>query len=334
MKATFFYHIVLGLCRETDGQCEFGTLMTFLQLNGILRYKSNRVFSVMRTRITESLGIEFPVVQGGMQWVGIAEMASAVSNAGGLGILTGLTQPSPKDLVNEIERCREMTDKPFAVNLTILPTIKPVPYQEYAQAIVDSGIKIVETAGRNPEPFLPLFKSAGIQVIHKCTSIRHALKAEKIGCDMVSVDGFECAGHPGEDDVTNMILLPLAAQRLKIPFLASGGLGDGKGLAAALAMGADGINMGTRFMVTQEAPIHENVKQKMVEATELDTSLIYRTLSNTARVFKNSVAEQVIEVESKPGATQFEDIQSLVQGAKGRELFDTGISIKAFGLLV
>ncbi len=324
MKATFFYHIVLGLCRENDGQCEFGTLMTFLQLNGILRYKSNRVFSVMRTRITESLGIEFPVVQGGMQWVGIAEMASAVSNAGGLGILTGLTQPSPKDLVNEIERCREMTDKPFAVNLTILPTIKPVPYQEYAQAIVDSGIKIVETAGRNPEPFLPLFKSAGIQVIHKCTSIRHALKAEKIGCDMVSVDGFECAGHPGEDDVTNMILLPLAAQRLKIPFLASGGLGDGKGLAAALAMGADGINMGTRFMVTQEAPIHENVKQKMVEATELDTSLIYRTLSNTARVFKNSVAEQVIEVESKPGATQFEDIQSLVQGAKGRELFDTG----------
>ena len=324
MKATFFYHIVLGLCRETDGQCEFGTLMTFLQLNGILRYKSNRVFSVMRTRITESLGIEFPVVQGGMQWVGIAEMASAVSNAGGLGILTGLTQPSPKDLVNEIERCREMTDKPFAVNLTILPTIKPVPYQEYAQAIVDSGIKIVETAGRNPEPFLPLFKSAGIQVIHKCTSIRHALKAEKIGCDMVSVDGFECAGHPGEDDVTNMILLPLAAQRLKIPFLASGGLGDGKGLAAALAMGADGINMGTRFMVTQEAPIHENVKQKMVEATELDTSLIYRTLSNTARVFKNSVAEQVIEVESKPGETQFEDIQSLVQGAKGRELFDTG----------
>ena len=324
MKATFFYHIVLGLCRETDGQCEFGTLMTFLQLNGILRYKSNRVFSVMRTRITESLGIEFPVVQGGMQWVGIAEMASAVSNAGGLGILTGLTQPSPKDLVNEIERCREMTDKPFAVNLTILPTIKPVPYQEYAQAIVDSGIKIVETAGRNPEPFLPLFKSAGIQVIHKCTSIRHALKAEKIGCDMVSVDGFECAGHPGEDDVTNMILLPLAAQRLKIPFLASGGLGDGKGLAAALAMGADGINMGTRFMVTQEAPIHENVKQKMVEATELDTSLIYRTLSNTARVFKNSVAEQVIEVESKPGATQFEDIQPLVQGAKGRELFDTG----------
>ena len=278
----------------------------------------------MRTKITESLNIEFPIVQGGMQWVGIAEMASAVSNAGGLGILTGLTQPSPEDLTKEIARCREMTDKPFAVNLTILPTIKPVPYDEYAQAIVDSGIKIVETAGRNPEPFLPLFKNAGVKVIHKCTSIRHALKAEKIGCDMVSVDGFECAGHPGEDDVTNMILLPLAAQRLKIPFLASGGLGDGKGLAAALAMGADGINMGTRFMVTKEAPIHEKVKQKMVEATELDTSLIYRTLRNTARVFKNSVAEEVIDIESKPGQTQFEDIQALVQGAKGRELFDTG----------
>ena len=278
----------------------------------------------MRTRITELLSIEHPIVQGGMQWVGIAEMASAVSNAGGLGILTGLTQPSPEDLVNEIKRCREMTDNPFAVNLTILPTIKPIPYKEYAQAIVDSGIKIVETAGRNPEPFLPLFKSAGIKVIHKCTSIRHALKAEKIGCDMVSVDGFECAGHPGEDDVTNMILLPLAAKRLKIPFLASGGLGDGKGLAAALAMGADGINMGTRFMVTREAPIHEKVKQKMVEATELDTSLIYRTLSNTARVFKNSVAQQVIDIESRPGKTQFEDLQSLVQGVKGRELFDTG----------
>jgi nitronate monooxygenase len=278
----------------------------------------------MRTKITELLGIQHPIVQGGMQWVGTAEMASAVSNAGGLGIVTGLTQPSPECLTQEINRCREMTDKPFAVNLTILPTIKPVPYEEYAQAIVNAGIKIVETAGRNPEPFLPLFKNAGVKVVHKCTSIRHALKAEKIGCDMVSVDGFECAGHPGEDDVTNMILLPLAAQRLKIPFLASGGLGDGKGLAAALAMGADGINMGTRFMVTKEAPIHEKVKQKMVEATELDTSLIYRTLRNTARVFKNSVAQEVVDIESKPGETQFEDIQALVQGAKGRDLFDTG----------
>lgn len=278
----------------------------------------------MKTRITELFGIEHPIVQGGMQWVGLAELASAVSNAGGLGILTGLTQPSPDELLKEIERCKSMTDKPFAVNLTILPTIKPVPYDEYAQAIVDSGVKIVETAGRNPEPYLPMFKQAGIKVIHKCTSIRHSLKAERIGCDAVSVDGFECAGHPGEDDVTNMILLPLAARRLKIPFLASGGLGDGRGLAAALAMGADGINMGTRFMVTKEAPIHDNVKQRMIEATELDTALIYRSLRNTARVFKNSVAEQVIQIESRPGETKFEDIQLLVQGVKGRELFDGG----------
>ncbi len=278
----------------------------------------------METRVTRMLGIKHPVVQGGMQWVGLAEMASAVSNAGGLGIITGLTQPTPEDLQKEISRCREMTDQPFGVNLTILPTIKPVPYEEYAQAIVDSGIKIVETAGRNPEPFLPLFKSAGITVIHKCTSIRHSLKAERIGCDMVSVDGFECAGHPGEDDVTNMILLPLAARRLKIPFLASGGLGDGRGLAAALAMGADGINMGTRFMVTKEAPIHEKVKQAMVDASELDTALIYRSLRNTARVFKNSIAEQVLEIESQPGQTSFEDIRPLVQGAKGKELFEEG----------
>lgn len=270
------------------------------------------------------LGIKHPVVQGGMQWVGVAELASAVSNAGGLGILTGLTQPTPEALTREIERCREMTDKPFGVNLTILPTIKPVPYEEYAQAIVDSGVKIVETAGRNPEPFLPLFKSAGITVIHKCTSIRHSLKAERIGCDMVSVDGFECAGHPGEDDVTNLILLPLAARRLKIPFLASGGLGDGRGMAAALAMGADGINMGTRFMVTREAPIHEKVKQAMVDADELDTALIYRSLRNTARVFKNSVAEKVLEIESRSEQTDFEDIKALVQGAKGRELFEQG----------
>lgn len=278
----------------------------------------------MRTRLTEMLGIEHPVIQGGMQWVGTAEMASAVSNGGGLGIITGLTQPTPEDLTKEIKRCQEMTDKPFGVNLTILPTIKPVPYEEYAKAIVESGIKIVETAGRNPEPFLPAFKAAGITVIHKCTSIRHSLKAEAVGCDMVSVDGFECAGHPGEDDVTNMILLPLAARRLKIPFIASGGIGDGHGLAAALAMGAEGINMGTRFMVTKEAPIHEKVKQKMVEASELDTSLIYRTLRNTARVFKNSVADKVLEIENQPGDTKFEDIQSLVAGVKGRALFDDG----------
>lgn len=278
----------------------------------------------MRTRVTEMLGIEHPIVQGGMQWVGLAEMASAVSNAGGLGILTGLTQPTPEALLKEIQRCRDLTDRPFGVNLTILPTIKPVPYEEYAAAIVESGVKIVETAGRNPEPFLPGFKAAGITVIHKCTSIRHSLKAERIGCDMVSVDGFECAGHPGEDDVTNLILLPLAARRLKIPFLASGGLGDGRGMAAALALGADGINMGTRFMVTKEAPIHEQVKQAMVDASELDTALIYRTLRNTARVFKNGIADQVLEIEARPGPTRFEDIQPLVQGAKGRELFAEG----------
>lgn len=279
---------------------------------------------MIKTRATQMLGIEHPIIQGGMQWVGRAEMTSAVSNAGGLGILTALTQPSPEALLAEIDRCRGLTDRPFGVNLTILPTIKPVPYDEYIAAIIDSGIKIVETAGRNPQPFLPAMKAAGITVIHKCTSIRHSLKAESIGCDMVSVDGFECAGHPGEDDVTNLILLPLAARRLKIPFIASGGFADGRGLAAALAMGADGINMGTRFMVTREAPIHEKVKQAMVEAAELDTALLYRTLKNTARVFKNSVAEQVLAIESREGPTSFDDIAPLVKGTRGRELFEQG----------
>ena len=278
----------------------------------------------MRTRLTEMLGIEHPVVQGGMQWVGLAELASAVSNGGGLGILTALTQPTPEDLEKEIRRCREMTDKPFGVNLTILPTIKPVPYEEYARVIIESGIKIVETAGRNPEPFLPPYKAAGITVIHKCTSIRHSLKAERIGVDIVSVDGFECAGHPGEDDITNFILLPLAARKLSIPFIASGGFGDGAGLAAALALGADGINMGTRFMATKEAPIHEKVKQAMVDATELDTALIYRTLRNTARVFRNGIVEQVLEIEARPGETKFEDIRELVQGVRGREVYTRG----------
>ncbi len=270
------------------------------------------------------LGIEHPIVQGGMQWVGRAQLCAAVSNAGALGILTALTQPSPEALSQEIARCRTMTDKPFGVNLTILPTIKPVPYAEYVDAIVQAGVRIVETAGRNPEPWMPQFKQAGITVIHKCTSIRHALKAEALGCDMVSVDGFECAGHPGEDDVTNLILLPLAARRLKIPFLASGGFGDGRGLAAALAMGADGINMGTRFMVTEEAPIHLKVKQRMVEASELDTALIFRSLRNTSRVFKNAVAEKVVAIEALPGETQFEEIAPLVKGVRGRELFDNG----------
>ncbi|MCG8536428.1 MAG: nitronate monooxygenase family protein [Pseudomonadales bacterium] len=279
---------------------------------------------MLKTKVTELLGIEHPIVQGGMMHVGRAELASAVSNAGGLGILTALTQPTPEDLEKEIKRCREMTDKPFGVNITLLPTIKPVPYDEYAKAAVENGIKVIETAGRSPEPFMPAFKAAGVKVIHKCTSVRHALKAEKIGCDMVSVDGFECAGHPGEDDIPGLVLLPCAANVLKIPMLASGGLGDGRGLAAALALGADGINMGTRFVATKEAPVHENVKQRMVEASELDTSLIFRTLRNTARVFKNSVAEKVVEIEALPGDTNFDDLAPLVAGVKGREVLDKG----------
>lgn len=279
---------------------------------------------MLKTAVTEMLGIEHPIVQGGMMHVGRAELASAVSNAGGLGILTALTQPTPEDLSKEIARCREMTDKPFGVNITLLPTINPVPYDEYAQAAIESGIKIIETAGRSPEPFMPAFKAAGIKVIHKCTSVRHALKAEKIGCDMVSIDGFECAGHPGEDDIPGLVLIPCAANVLKIPMIASGGFGDGRGLAAALALGADGINMGTRFVATQEAPVHENVKQRMVEASELDTSLIFRTLRNTARVFKNSIAEKVVEIEALPGDTDFKDLQPLVAGVKGREVLDKG----------
>ncbi|MBA56014.1 MAG: nitronate monooxygenase [Pseudomonadales bacterium] len=279
---------------------------------------------MLKTAVTEMLGIEHPIVQGGMMHVGRAELASAVSNAGGLGILTALTQPTPEDLTKEIARCREMTDKPFGVNITLLPTINPVPYDEYAQAAIEGGIKVIETAGRSPEPFMPAFKEAGIKVIHKCTSVRHALKAEKIGCDMVSIDGFECAGHPGEDDIPGLVLIPCAANVLKIPMIASGGFGDGRGLAAALALGADGINMGTRFVATKEAPVHENVKQRMVEASELDTALIFRTLKNTARVFKNSIADKVVEIEALPGDTDFKDLQPLVAGVKGREVLDKG----------
>ncbi|MFZ5601681.1 MAG: NAD(P)H-dependent flavin oxidoreductase, partial [Pseudomonadota bacterium] len=232
--------------------------------------------------------------------------------------------PTPEDLAKEIRLCRELTDKPFGVNITLLPTIKPVPYEEYARVIIENGVKIVETAGRSPEQFMPAFKAAGVKVIHKCTSVRHALKAEKIGCDMVSIDGFECAGHPGEDDIPGLILIPAAANVLKIPMLASGGFGDGRGLAAALALGADGINMGTRFVATQEAPVHENLKKRMVEASELDTALIFRSLRNTARVFKNSVADKVVEIEAQPGATNFEDLAPLVAGVKGREVMDKG----------
>ena len=273
----------------------------------------------VKTRITELLGIEYPIVQGGMQWVGYAELASAVSNAGGLGILTGLTQPTPEDLTREIERCREMTDRPFGVNLTILPTIKPVPYDEYAQAIAESGVKIVETAGRNPERFMAGFKAAGIKVIHKCTSLRHSQKAQAIGCDVVSVDGFECAGHPGEDDIPNFVLLPIVAASLSVPLLASGGIATGRQMVAAMALGADGINMGTRFVATREAPVHDNVKKALVAADERQTVLMFRTLKNTVRVFRNRVSVEVLSIEAKPGETRFSELQDLVSGTRGRD---------------
>lgn len=277
----------------------------------------------MKTRITELLGIQHPIVQGGMQWVGTADLAAAVSNAGALGIVTALTQTSPEALAREIERAKSLTQKPFAVNLTLLPTLKPVPYMDYAKVIAESGVKIVETAGRSPEEFLPLFKDSGIIVIHKCTSVRHALKAEKIGCDVVSVDGFECAGHPGEDDIPGLVLLPIARDALKIPILASGGFGDGRGLAAALALGADGINMGTRFLATVEAPVHQNIKNALVEADERQTSLIFRTLHNTARIFRNRVAEEVVSIE-KRGNAKIEDIAPLVSGKRGEAALHEG----------
>jgi nitronate monooxygenase len=270
----------------------------------------------MKTQVTELLGTRYPIIQGGMQWVGTAELASAVSNAGALGILTALTQPTPDDLRREIERCRTMTDQPFGVNLTILPTITPPPYAEYLQVIMDSGVRIVETAGNNPRDFIGALKERGIKVVHKCTSVRHALSAERAGVDVVSIDGFECAGHPGEDDIPNLILIPAAVRALKIPVVASGGIGDGRGMAAALALGAQGINMGTRFMVTREAPIHDNIKQALVKAGERDTNLMFRTLHNTARVFKNAISSEVVAMEKK--GAKFEDVRPLVAGARGR----------------
>ena len=279
----------------------------------------------MRTRITELFGIEHPIIQGGMHYVGYAELVAAVSNAGGLGIITALTQPTPEDLAREIRRCREMTEKPFGVNLTILPMFKDVPYDEYVRVIVENNIGIVETAGRNPEPLLPVFQGAGIKVIHKCTSVRHALKAERIGCDAVSVDGFECGGHPGEDDIPNMILLPRAAEELKIPFVSSGGMADGRSLVASLALGADGMYMGTRFIATVEAPVHDNVKQALMEADELQTRLIMRPLRNTERVLNNSAVEQVLEIEQDKGIdVDIEDIRHLVAGEQGRKVLHDG----------
>ncbi|MEZ5651775.1 MAG: nitronate monooxygenase family protein [Burkholderiaceae bacterium] len=273
----------------------------------------------MRTRVTDLLGTRYPIVQGGMQWVGTAELASAVSNAGALGILTGLTQPSPEALAAEVRRCREMTDQPFGVNITLLPKIDPVPYDEYIRAALDEGVRVIETAGRSPEPYMAMIKAAGAKVIHKCTSVRHSVKAETIGCDAVSVDGFECAGHPGEDDVPNLVLIPAAAARLSVPIIASGGIGTGAQMAAVFALGAEGINMGTRFMATREAPIHENLKRAIVAGDERSTALVYRTLRNTARIYRNSIAEQVLEIEGREGPTQFKDIQPLVAGTRGRD---------------
>ena len=276
----------------------------------------------LSTRFTEALGIEYPVVQGGMMWVGRAELAAAVSEAGGLGIITALTQPTPADLVKEVERARTLTDKPIGVNLTILPSIAPPPYDEYRQAIIDAGVTIVETAGSSPEPHMQQFTDAGIKVIHKCTSVRHALKAQSLGVAAVSIDGFECAGHPGEDDVPGLVLIPAAAFALSIPFIASGGFADGRGLAAALALGADGVNMGSRFMCTVESPIAQAVKERIVAASELDTNLIFRTLRNTARVAKNSVSDEVVRILNDGG--QFPDVQPLVAGARGRKVFEQG----------
>src|SRR6202047_4707760 len=278
----------------------------------------------MRNAITEMLGIRYPIVQGGMQWVARAELAAAVSNAGGLGILSALTQPSPEALEQEIERTRALTVRPFGVNLTILPSINPPPYAAYRRAIIDSGVKIVETAGYRPQEHMEDFKSNGVLVIHKCTAVRHALSAERMGVDIVSIDGFECAGHPGEDDVPGLVLIPVAADRLRIPILASGGIGDGRGLAAALVLGGGGINMGTRFCATVEAPIHHNIKRALVNANECDTRLMFRTLNNAARVFKNAISEQVFAMERRPGGVAFEEIRPLVIGARGREALAAG----------
>ncbi len=277
----------------------------------------------MKTRITEMFGIEHPIIQGGMHFVGFAELAAAVSNAGGLGIITGLTQKTPELLANEIAKCRDMTDKPFGVNLTFLPTVASPDYPGYVRAIIEGGVKAVETAGNNPASVLPFFKDAGIKVIHKCTSVRHSLKAQSIGCDAVSVDGFECGGHPGEDDVPNFILLPRAAEELDIPFVASGGMADGRSLVAALALGAEGMNMGTRFIATKEAPVHENVKLALVGASELDTRLVMRSLRNTERVLSNPAVERLIEKEKALGANlKFEDIIEEVAGVYPRIMME------------
>lgn len=278
----------------------------------------------MKTRITEMLGITYPIIQGGMQWVGRAELAAAVSNAGGLGILTGLTQPTPAALAQEIARCRTMTKAPFGVNLTMLPVANPPPYSEYVDVVIDSGLKVVETAGNVPLEYFERFRAAGVKIVHKCTAVRHALSAQRKGVDAISIDGFEAAGHPGEDDVPGLVLIPIATRALDIPVIASGGIADGRGMAAALAMGADGVNMGTRFCATVEAPIHEGIKQALVAGSERDTVLIFRTLRNTGRVLKNPVAEEVIALERRPGGASFEDLRHLVAGTRGRAGLESG----------
>lgn len=277
---------------------------------------------MLRTRFTEAFGVQHPVVQGGMQWVGRAELAAAVSNAGGLGIITALTQPTPQDLFKETRRAQELTDKPLGVNLTILPTINPPPYDEYRRVIAEAGITIVETAGQNPQPHMDFFHDHGIKVLHKCTSVRHAVKAEAVGVDGVSIDGFECAGHPGEDDIPGLVLIPAATSRLSIPVIASGGIADERGLVAALALGADGVNMGTRFMSTQESFIHQRVKDRIVEASEQETELIFRPLRNTARVARNEVSTKVVAMLDE--GAEFADIKDLVAGTRGRVVYETG----------
>ncbi len=279
---------------------------------------------MFKTRITELLGIQVPIVQGGMQWVGRAELASAVSNAGALGVLTALTQPTPQMLRKEIQRCRSMTDRPFAVNLTILPTLSLPPYADYIDVIIEGGVRIVETAGNSPREYISKFKAADIKIVHKCTTVRHALSAERSGVDVVSIDGFECAGHPGEDDIPGLVLIPIAAKALKIPIIASGGIGDGRGMAAALALGAEGVNMGTRFVCTREAPVHESLKQALRQASERDTNLIFRTMNNTARVLKNAVSDEVVAMEQRPGGCRFEDVRHLVAGIRGRDSWERG----------
>lgn len=278
--------------------------------------------ATLTTRFTEQFGVEHPIVQGGMQWVGTAALVAAVAESGALGMITALTQPTPEALAAEIARCRTMTDRPFGVNLTILPSMRPVSHDEYRAAIVESGVRIVETAGANPAPNMPYFKQHGVQVIHKCTSIRHALKAQSAGVDAISIDGFECAGHPGEDDIPGLVLIPLAADALSVPIIASGGIGDARGLVAALALGADGVNMGTRFMCTAESPIHHAVKERIVESTERDTDLIFRPLRNTSRVSRNALSTQTIAILD--GGGTFDDVAELVNGLRGRTVYEQG----------